>query len=482
MGRASRSARSSARYCSPEPDANGVQYDAVTVSPHRDLGRLFKAYDVRGVVPDELDEDVARSIGAAFAEWSGVEAVAIGRDCRLSSPSLAAALSEGITSRGADVIDIGLASTDLLYFASGSRSVAGIMLTASHNPPEYNGMKFCLPGARPVGQDTGLGEIRDLAERHAFAPGPATGTARREEMLEAYVEHVLSFVDVSAMRPLTVVADTANGMGGLVVPPVFERLPMTLVHLYPELDGTFPNHPANPIDPENQRDLKRELLGRDADVGFAFDGDADRVFLVDEHADGVSGSEVTALVATAMLERHPGAKIVYNLICSWAVPEVIREQGGEPIRTRVGHSFIKQVMAESGAVFGGEHSGHYYFRENYRADSGLIAAVVVLERLSRSSEPLSAVLAPFRRYHDSGEINSRVDDQDAKIEELAAAYREGRPDRTDGLTVEFDDWWFNVRPSNTEPLLRLNVEAKTEELLKKKTSELLELIREGGPT
>jgi phosphomannomutase len=454
----------------------------VTVSPHRDLGRLFKAYDVRGVVPDELDEDLARSIGAAFAEWSGVEAVAIGRDCRLSSPSLAAALGDGITSRGADVIDIGLASTDLLYFTSGSRSVAGIMLTASHNPPEYNGMKFCLPGATPVGQDTGLGEIRDLAERHAFAPRAAGGTVRREEMLEAYVEHVLSFVDVSAMRPLTVVADTANGMGGLVVPPVFERLPMTLVHLYPELDGTFPNHPADPMDPENQQDLKRELLGRKADVGLAFDGDADRVFLVDEHADGVSGSEVTALVATAMLERHPGAKVVYNLICSWAVPEVIREHGGEPIRTRVGHSFIKQVMAESGAVFGGEHSGHYYFRENYRADSGLIAAVVVLERLSRSPEPLSAVLTPFRRYHDSGEINSRVDDSKAKIEELAAAYRDGRPDRTDGLTVEFEDWWFNVRPSNTEPLLRLNVEAKTEELLGEKTSQLLELIREGGPT
>ena len=454
----------------------------MTVSPHRDLGRLFKAYDVRGVVPDELDENLARSIGAAFAEWSGVDAVAIGRDCRLSSPSLAAALREGITSRGTDVLDIGLASTDLLYFTSGSRSVAGIMLTASHNPPEYNGMKFCLPGARPVGQGTGLDEIRDLAERSAFPPGAATGTARREEMLEAYVEHVLSFVDVSAMRPLTVVADTANGMGGLVVPPVFERLPMTLVHLYPELDGTFPNHPANPIDPENQRDLKRELLARTADVGLAFDGDADRVFLVDEHADGVSGSEVTALVATAMLERYPGAGIVYNLICSWAVPEVIREHGGEPIRTRVGHSFIKQVMADTGAVFGGEHSGHYYFRENYRADSGLIAAVVVLERLSRSSEPLSAVLAPFKRYHDSGEINSRVDDQDAKIEELASAYEDGRPDRTDGLTVEFEDWWFNVRPSNTEPLLRLNVEAKTGELLGEKTSELLELIREGGPT
>jgi phosphomannomutase len=455
----------------------------VTVSPHRDLGRLFKAYDVRGVVPDELDEDLARSIGAAFAEWSGVEAVAIGRDCRLSSPSLASALSEGITSRGADVIDIGLASTDLLYFASGSRDVAGVMLTASHNPPDYNGMKFCLPGAKPVGQDTGLAEIRDLAERHGFVSRAATGTVRREELLDAYVEHVLSFVDVSAMRPLTVVADTANGMGGLVVPPVFERLPMTLVHLFPELDGTFPNHPADPIDPENQRDLKREVLERHADVGLAFDGDADRVFLVDEHAEGVSGSEVTALVATAMLERYPGAKIVYNLICSWAVPEVIKERGGVPIRTRVGHSFIKQVMAETGAVFGGEHSGHYYFRENYRADSGLIAAVLVLERLSRSSEPLSAVLAPFRRYHASGEINTRVDDPMAKIEEIAAAYPDGLEDRTDGLTVEFEDWWFNVRPSNTEPLLRLNVEAKTKELLEDRTSELLEEIRpEGGPT
>ena len=455
----------------------------MTVSPHRDLGRLFKAYDVRGVVPDELDEDLARSIGAAFAEWSGVEAVAIGRDCRLSSPSLAAALSEGITSQGTDVIDIGLASTDLLYFASGWRDVAGIMLTASHNPPDYNGMKFCLPGAKPVGQDTGLAEIRDLAERHASVPRAGKGTVRREELLDAYVEHVLSFVDVSAMRPLTVVADTANGMGGLVVPPVFERLPMTLVHLYPELDGTFPNHPADPIDPANRRDLDREVRERRADIGLAFDGDADRVFLVDERSEGVSGSEVTALIAAAMLERDPGASVVYNLICSWTVPEVIREHGGRPIRTRVGHSFIKQVMAETGAVFGGEHSGHYYFRDNYRADSGLITAVIVLERLSRAAEPLSAVIAPFKRYHDSGEINTRVDDQIAKIEELASVFADGRQDRTDGLTVEFEDWWFNVRPSNTEPLLRLNVEAKTDELLQDETSQILELIRrEGGPT
>jgi phosphomannomutase len=295
---------------------------------------------------------------------------------------------------------------------------------------------------------------------------------------------VLTFVDADAMRPLTVVADTANGMGGLVVPAVMSRLPVTLIHLFPELDGTFPNHPADPIDPENQRDLKAAVLEHRADIGLAFDGDADRVFLVDEHAEGVSGSEVTALVATAMLERSPGAKIVHNLITSWAVPEVIRERGGIPVRTRVGHSFIKQVMAETGAVFGGEHSGHYYFRDNYRADSGLIAAVVVLERLSRSDAPLSAMLAPFRRYHASGEINSTVEDKEAALARLDAAFAQGRRDRTDGLTVEFEDWWFNVRASNTEPLLRLNVEAKSEELLKEKTAAVLDIIRndEGGPS
>jgi phosphomannomutase len=283
------------------------------------------------------------------------------------------------------------------------------------------------------------------------------------------------------MSPLTVVADTANGMGGLVVPPVLERLPVRLIHLYPELDGTFPNHPADPIQPENQRDVKREVLEHGADVGLAFDGDADRVFLVDETAEGVSGSDVTALVAGAMLRRSPGAKIVYNLICSWAVPEIVREGGGEPIRTRVGHSFIKQVMAETGAIFGGEHSGHYYFRDNYRADSGLIASVIVLEQLSTADRPLSELLRPLRRYFDSGEINSRVDDQGAAVEAISAAYADARQDRTDGLTVEFDDWWFNVRPSNTEPLLRLNVEARTRELLEDKTSEVLSLIRgEGG--
>jgi len=446
---------------------------------HPDLGAIFKAYDVRGIVPDELDEEDARRIGAAFADWANVDGVAVGYDCRLSSPALSEAVRDGIASRGTNVLDLGLASTDLLYFASGSLDVAGVMLTASHNPPRYNGLKFCLPGARPVGEETGLADIRERAERD-LGPSEHRGGIDRRDLLDAYADHVLSFVDASAMRPLTVIADTANGMGGLVVPAVFERLPVRLVHLFPELDGTFPNHPADPIDPDNQRDVKRVVLEEHADIGLAFDGDADRVFVIDERATGVSGSEVTALVASALLEREPGAKVVYNLICSWAVPEVIREHGGEPVRTRVGHSFIKQVMAETGAIFGGEHSGHYYFRENYRADSGLIAAVVVLEQLSKADRPLSEVLAPFRRYATSGEINSRVEDAGAKIDQIAAAYAEGRQDRLDGLTVEFGDWWFNVRPSNTEPLLRLNVEARTDDLLREKRDEVLALIRDDG--
>ena len=441
------------------------------------LDRIFKAYDVRGVVPDDLDAALVRRIGAAFADWSRAPAIALGRDCRLSSPELAAALADGITARGADVIDLGLASTDLLYFASGSLDVPAIMLTASHNPKQYNGLKFCLAGAKPVGEDTGLREIRSLTEGPDPGPVAPPGTVQERDLLAAYVDHVLSFVDVEAMRPMTVVADTANGMGGLVVPAVMARLPITLHHLYAELDGTFPNHPADPIDPENQKDLKAAVLEHGADVGLAFDGDADRVFLIDEQAQDVSGSLLTALVAIAMLDQEPGAKVVHNLICSWTVPEVVREHGGEPIRTRVGHSFIKQVMADTGAIFGGEHSGHYYFRDNYRADSGLIAAVVAMGELSKADAPLSSLLAPLRRYADSGEINSKVDDPTERIEAIAAAFDAGRQDRLDGLTVEFEDWWCNVRASNTEPLLRLNVEARTPELLEAKTAEVLALIR-----
>ena len=442
-----------------------------------DLDRIFKAYDVRGVVPDDLDADLVRDIGAAFAAWSGAPSIVVGRDCRLSSPELAAAIADGATSQGIDVVDLGLASTDLLYFASGSLDMPGIMLTASHNPKQYNGMKFCLAGAKPVGEETGLREIRSIVELGSSPAAAARGSVHRRDLLGAYVEHVLSFVDVGAMRPLTIVADTANGMGGLVVPAVMSKLPVTLHHLYPELDGTFPNHPADPIDPENQKDLKAAVIEHGADVGLAFDGDADRVFLIDEQAEDVSGSLLTALVAIAMLEREPGAKIVHNLICSWTVPEVIREHGGEPVRTRVGHSFIKQVMAETGAIFGGEHSGHYYFRDNYRADSGLIAAVVALGELSEAGRPLSELLAPLRRYAASGEINSIVDDQQGRIEAIASHYSDGRQDRLDGLTVEFDDWWCNVRASNTEPLLRLNVEARTKELLEARTQELLAVIR-----
>ena len=442
-----------------------------------DLDRIFKAYDVRGVVPDDLDAALVRRIGAAFAEWTKAPAIVVGRDCRISSPELAAAIADGATSRGVDVVDLGLASTDLLYFAAGKLDMPGVMLTASHNPKQYNGLKFCLSGARPVGEETGLREIRQMVEGPEPAPAAAPGTVEQRSLLEAYVEHVLSFTDVEEMRPLVVVADTANGMGGLVVPAVMERLPVTLFHLYPELDGTFPNHPADPIDPANQKDLRAAVLEHHADVGLAFDGDADRVFLVDELAEDVSGSLLTALVAVAMLDREPGAKIIHNLICSWTVPEVVREHGGVPIRTRVGHSFIKQVMADTGAIFGGEHSGHYYFRDNYRADSGLIAAVVAMGERSKANVGLSTMLAPYRRYADSGEINSTVADQPAKLAELAAAYAEGKEDHLDGLTVEFTDWWCNVRASNTEPLLRLNVEARTPELLAAKTAELLAIIR-----
>src|SRR5687767_4027046 len=442
-----------------------------------DLSRIFKAYDVRGTVPDQLNADVVRRIGAAFADWSGADEILVGRDCRLSSPELAAALIEGATSRGVDVVDLGLASTDLLYFASGSLDRPGVMITASHNPKDYNGLKFCLARAKPVGEESGLGEIRARTENGDDIAGRGNGSVRRRDVLGAYVDHVLSFTDVERMRPLTVAVDTANGMGGLVVPAVMQRLPVTLHHLYAELDGTFPNHPADPIDPANQRDLKKVVLGQRADVGMAFDGDADRVFLVDERAEDVSGSILTALIAASMLEREPRGKVVHNVICSWTVPEVIREHGGEPIRARVGHSFIKQVMAETGAIFGGEHSGHYYFRDNYGADSGLIAAVIALGELSKSERSLSEVLQTYRRYFPSGEINSRVDEPQARIEEIATAFRDGRQDRLDGLTVEFDDWWCNVRPSNTEPLLRLNVEAKTPELLAAKSEELLALIR-----
>ena len=443
-------------------------------------GDVFKAYDIRGTVPDQLDTTMCRAIGTAVARFTKGPRLLVVRDMRPSGIELSAAFAEGVRAEGVAVTDLGMASTDFMYFASGRLDVPGAMFTASHNPAGYNGIKLCLAGARPIGRDTGLSEIEALTNEALERPPPASAPAPldHQDLLAEYADHARSFVDPGSLRPLKVVADTANGMGGLVVPLVMEGLPFDVELLYPELDGTFPNHPADPIQPENLVDLKEAVLRSGADIGLAFDGDADRVFLVDERAEPVSGSLTTALVAVSMLEKHPGSTILYNLICSHVVPEVIAEHGGVGLRTRVGHSFIKEVMAETGAVFGGEHSGHYYFRDNYRADSGIICALVVLELMSRAGAPLSAMLEPFRRYADSGEVNTEVADPSAATEAVAAseASAGGRLDRLDGLTVDHGDWWYNLRPSNTEPLLRLNVEARTEEECQRHVREVLELV------
>jgi phosphomannomutase len=445
-----------------------------------DLDQVFKAYDVRGLYPQQLDEDLARRIGRAFIELTGAGSLAIGQDMRPSSEPMAAALSDGATSRGADVIRIGLCSTDMLYYVSGALDVAGIMLTASHNPSQYNGLKFCRPGAVPVGQESGLADLkRMVAEGEPVGDAPARGQVHQgQDLVTRYADHVRGFVDKGALRPLKVVADAGNGMAGHVLPVIFEGLPFDLVPMYFELDGTFPNHPADPINPRNLQDLRQRVVAEGADVGLAFDGDADRVFLVDERGGIVQSSLVCALVARTMCEREPGATVLYNLICSRIVPETIRAAGGHPVRTRVGHSFIKAVMASTGAIFGGEHSGHYYFRDNYRADSGLIAALVVLEVLSRADRPLSEVLTPYRKYADSGEINRRVEGTDPKavIKRVAERYPIEQRDWTDGLTIDTPDWWFNLRPSNTEPLLRLNVEATTGEEMARVRDEVLEMV------
>jgi phosphomannomutase len=452
----------------------------MTTDP-RVLDAIVKAYDVRGTTPDQMNEDVARALGVAFARFTGAPSIVVARDMRLTGESLVAAFADGAVSQGASTVDLGLASTDMVYFAAGTLDMPGAMFTASHNPAQYNGIKFCLSGARPVGIDTGLGEIRDTAKKVLAGAGPAPaaarGTVTRRDMLEQFADHVVSFVDVGALSPMRVVADTANGMGGLIVPVVFSRLPMVeLEVMYPELDGSFPNHPADPIQPANQRDLQARVVGGGFDVGLAFDGDADRVFVVDEKGRGLSGSVTTAILAAAVLRTHPGATILHNLICSRSVPEIIRENGGTPVRTRVGHSNIKQVMAETGAVFGGEHSAHYYFLDNFRADSGIIASMLVLAEMSRAAVPLSQLRVPFERYEASGEINTEVADVDRVIDAVAASFA-GRPqDRMDGLTVDCGDWWFNLRPSNTEPLLRLNLEAPTRGECDDRVAELLTLI------
>ncbi|MGC8510479.1 MAG: phosphomannomutase/phosphoglucomutase [Acidimicrobiales bacterium] len=428
-----------------------------------DTRAVFKAYDVRGTYPDQLNEELARALGSAFATFIDRPSLVMARDMRESGVALSRAFAEGARSRGVSVTDLGLASTDLLYFASGHLDEPGVMFTASHNPARYNGVKFCGPGASPVGSTSGLDEIERLTRHYLDQPayGPLAPLASRDLTAE-WVAHVHSFIDRSALRPLRVVADVANAMGALVAPAVFAGLPFDLEVLYGDLDGSFPHHPADPLNPANLVDLQRRVLATGADVGLAFDGDADRVFLIDERARPVSGSTTMALVASVILQRHRGATVLYNLICSRAVPEVIDECGGVAVRTRVGHSFIKQVMAETGAVFGGEHSGHYYYRDNYRADSGIITALLVLEALARAERPLSSLVAPFERYASSGEVNVAVPDAPAAAARLAAYWgaRSAALEEVDGLSVTTDDAWFNVRPSNTEPLVRVNVEAR----------------------
>ena len=452
----------------------------------RDLSAIVKAYDVRGLVPDQLDEEVARAVGAAFARFTGAASVVTARDMRDSSVPLAATFAEGATSQGADVLDAGLGSTDLLYFASGSLGLPGAMFTASHNPAKYNGIKLCRAGAAPVGQESGLREVRALAETD-LAAAASRGSVEHRDLLPAYAEHLRTLVDLSGIRPLTVVVDAGNGMAGHTVPAVLgdaalPPLPLTVVPLYFELDGSFPNHEANPLEPANLRDLQAKVRETGADVGLAFDGDADRCFVVDERGEPVSPSAITALVAVRALATDPGGTVIHNLITSRAVPEIVREHGGVPVRTRVGHSFIKEQMAATGAVFGGEHSAHYYFRAFWRADTGMLAAMHVLAELGAADRPLSALTAAYDRYASSGEVNSVVADVPGRTAAVERAYG-GRAgvavDHLDGLTVALPDGsWFNLRPSNTEPLLRLNVEAADEARMVTLRDDVLALVRD----
>ncbi len=449
---------------------------------------IFKAYDVRGTVPDQLDEALALATGRAYVQVVGASTVVVGHDMRPSSPGMAGAFAQGASEAGADVIMIGLASTDQLYFASGHLGHPGAMFTASHNPAQYNGIKMCRAHAVPVGADTGLHEIRDLiasgAATDGFTPAAQAGTISEHDVLEAYAAHLLSLAPVTGRR-LKVVADAGNGMAGWTAPAVFNRIgaeQVDLVPMYFELDGTFPNHEANPLDETTLADLKARVLAEGADIGLAFDGDADRCFLVDEKGRAVSPSTLTALIAARELAKEPGATVIHNLITSRAVPELVTELGGTPVRTRVGHSFIKATMAETDAIFGGEHSGHFYFRDFWRADSGMLAALHALAALAGAEGTLSELLAAYERYPMSGEINSEVADQAAVMDALEAEYagRDGvTTDRLDGLSVSHADWTFNVRPSNTEPLLRLNAEGRDQQTMAAVRDDVLAKIRGG---
>ncbi|MCP4566231.1 MAG: phosphomannomutase/phosphoglucomutase [FCB group bacterium] len=439
---------------------------------------IFKAYDIRGVVPDQLNTDIAYAIGNSLAGYLKPKSIAVGRDMRVSSNEIFEALTMGILDRGVDVVDLGMTSTDGLYFAVGKFGYdGGIMITASHNPAHYNGFKACRREAVPLSGSDGLDVVADDLAADRIEKSPNRGSIARKDISRDFTDHALSFIDPTIIKPFSIAIDAGNGMAGQILRPVFERLPCKITPLFFEPDGTFPNHPPNPIQPENLTDLQAAMKKGEFDLGVAFDGDADRMFLLSKDGTPLGGDMVTALVADNILSRNPGETILYNLICSRAVAEVVRRKGGHPVRTRVGHAIIKPLMKKHNAVFGGEHSGHFYFRDNWFADSGLIALLVCLELLSKADRPLHEILKEINIYVRSGEINSRVDNIEKKIDKVASAFAGGESDREDGLTVQFSDWWFNLRPSNTEPLLRLNVEADNQEILEEKVKSLIEIIR-----
>lgn len=439
---------------------------------------IFKAYDIRGIVPDQLTAEIAYRIGNSLARQLKPTSIAVGRDMRLSSEEMFDALTAGIMDHGVDVVDLGMVSTDALYFAVGKYGYdGGVMITASHNPGNYNGFKVCRHGAVPLSGSEGLDAVAEDVAADRIEKAGSRGSMARKDIGRDFAAHVLSFVDPTAIKPFSIAIDAGNGMAGLTLPPVFEKLPCRITPLYYEPDGAFPNHVPNPIEPENLADLQKAMKASGADLGVAFDGDADRMFLLDRDGKPLGGDMVTALVADNILSRSPGETILYNLICSRAVPELIKRRGGTPVRTRVGHAIIKPLMKKHNAVFGGEHSGHFYFRDNWFADSGLIALMVCLELLSKTDRDLRDILKEIDPYVRSGEINSRVGSIDEKTEAVAETFADGEADRLDGLTIHYPDWWFNLRPSNTEPLLRLNVEAANQELLDDKVKKLLEIIR-----
>lgn len=439
---------------------------------------VFKAYDIRGRADiGELDADLYRRIGGALVGRLGADTVAVGRDCRASSPGFASALGDGIRSAGGDVIDVGEVPTDAIYYFSGARQVHGAIVTASHNPAEYNGLKLCRPGAAPIGMDTGLADILEAVLAGEQPDADREGSLQNISIVDDYVDHLFGIVPPDTIGNLRIAADGGNGMAGVAINQVFDRIDATLEGLYLEPDGTFPNHPADPLVPANLEDLKRLLDAGEFDLGVAFDGDADRAFFLDDLGEPLSGSTVTSLVARRILADNPGAYVVHNLITSKSVPEIVTEAGGVPVRTRVGHSFIKQVMADSGAVFGGEHSGHYYFKDNYRADSGMLAMLFLLRVVSEDGRALSVIRSEVERYSASGEINFTVDDQQDVMERVARTFEDAEVDRLDGLTVDWGDRWFNLRPSNTEPLLRLNAEAPDDAAVDSLVEEVSRILR-----